>query len=118
MGRWLRFFVIVSIGAAAAMYYGWRINPVKYTETTPETLRADYKTDYVLMVAEAYRVEGDLNLAARRLALIGNDSPTKIVADAILEAVKIQYPPGDLAMMQNLADALKTWNPLSEGPAP
>lgn len=118
MGRWIRFFIAMTIGAVAAMYYGWKINPVRYTETTPETLRIDYKTDYVLMVAEAYHTEGDPDLAARRLALISTDKPVKMVTLAIQEAKKIPYPPGDLALMQALEAAMKAWNPVPGKAAP
>ena len=113
MGRWIRFFIAVAIGAAAGMYYGWKLNPVRYTETTPETLRVDYKTDYVLMVAEAYRAEGDIDLAARRLALISTDTPSKAVAAAIQEAKIIRdFPSSDLEMMQALGDAFEDWSPV------
>ena len=112
MGRWIRFFIAMAIGAAAAMYYGWILNPVRYAETTPETLRVDYKTDYVLMVAEAYRAEGDIDLVARRLALISTDKPSKAVAAAIQEAKGIPYPSSDLVVMQALGDAIKDWTPV------
>lgn len=112
MGRWIRFFIAVAIGAAAAMYYGWKINPVRYPETTPETLRVDYKTDYVLMVAEAFRAEGDTDLAARRLVLISNDEPLKAINSAIQKAKSIPYPETDLVVMQALAEAFKSWSPV------
>jgi hypothetical protein len=38
---------------ARGLLYGWMVNPVRYVNTTPDTLRADYQLDYVLMVAEA-----------------------------------------------------------------
>jgi hypothetical protein len=112
MGRWIRFLIAMAIGAAAAMYYGWKLNPVQYTESTPETLRVDYKTDYVLMVAEAYRAEGDIDLAARRLALISTDKPLKAVTVAIQEAKSIPLPSADLVVMQALGEAFKDWSPV------
>jgi hypothetical protein len=112
MGRWIRFFIAMLIGAVAAMYYGWKLNPVRYTVTTPETLRIDYKTDYVLMVAEAYHAEGDMNLAARRLALVSTDAPSKMVTKAIQEAEKIPLPPDDIKAMQALETDLEGWTPI------
>ena len=38
------------------MFYGWVVNPVEYIDIAPESPRVDYKTDYVLMTAEAYNV--------------------------------------------------------------
>ena len=118
MGRWIRFFIAMAIGATAAMYYGWKINPVRYDVTTPETLRIDYKTDYVLMVAEAYQAEGDKDLAARRLALISSDETLASVTNAIKDAEKIPLPPADLALMRELEKALKDWSPMPVKAAP
>lgn len=94
------------------MYYGWKLNPVQYDVTTPETLRIDFITDYVLMVAEAYHAEGDKDLAARRLALISTDEPLAEVTKVIKEAEQSRYPSGDLVLMRELETALKDWNPL------
>lgn len=112
------FLIVLAIGAAVGMYYGWVINPVKYVDTAPDSLRMDYKTDFVLMVAEAYRVENNLNLAARRLALLGTDTPDLTVSKAIDFARQIGYNNRDIELMQNLAEGLDTWNPSLEAPAP
>ena len=100
------------------MLYGWVINPVKYVDTAPDSLRMDYKTDYVLMVSEAYRLENNLNLAARRLALLGTDTPEETVLKALEFASQIGYNESDIALIQSLADGLKTWNPSLEAPPP
>jgi hypothetical protein len=49
------FLVAIIVGLIGGMYYGWIVNPVKYVNTTPDTLRYDYKADYALMVAEVYQ---------------------------------------------------------------
>jgi hypothetical protein len=118
MRRWFLFFTIIAVGAAVGMLYGWVINPVKYVDTAPDSLRMDYKTDYVLMVAEAYRLENNLNLAARRLALLGTDTPEETVSKALEFANQIGYTEADIALIQGLADGLKTWNPSLEAPPP
>lgn len=118
MGRWIGFLIVIVIGAAAGMLYGWVINPVEYVNTAPDSLRIDYKTDYVLMVAEAYRVENSIQLAARRLALLGSDPPVEIVQEAILFATQIGYAPNDLDLMNGLEEALQNWNPSLEVPVP
>ncbi len=63
----------------SGLLYGWVIDPVDFVDLTPDTLRADYRADYILMVAEAYQSENDLDLAARRLAIFGSDPPAEIV---------------------------------------
>lgn len=100
------------------MYYGWVLNPVDYVDTAPDSLRYDYKTDYVLMVAEAYQVENSLGLAVRRLALLGADSPQEIVNQALSIAKGIEYSLADQALMEKLYQDLLTWNPSQEIPVP
>jgi len=118
MKRWLFFFAMIALGAAGGLYYGWVINPVRYVDTTPDTLREDYKTDYVLMVAEAYHADHDLGLAVRRLALLGDIRPADRLAQATLFAVENGYSQADLALMQQLADDLQAWNPALGAPNP
>ncbi len=118
VGRWVRFFLAILVGTAVGLFYGWVINPVRYVDTTPDTLRIDYKSDYVLMVAEAYSAEGDLALAARRLALLGATHPAEITRQALLFAESQGYTDADVALMRNLYQALQAWNPPPETRTP
>src|SRR4030042_6712594 len=111
MSRWTKFLIAVIVGAAAGLFYGWVVNPVEYVDIAPESLRVDYKTDYVLMVAEAYQVQHDLGLAVRRLALLGSSAPTDIVAQALNYALQHEYGSQDLSLLQTLGEALLVWNP-------
>lgn len=113
MARWIRFILAIVVGIAGGLLYGWWLNPVEYVDTTPDTLRVDYRSDYVLMVAEVYSVEGDLAQAARRLGLLGNAPPTEIVREAVLFAESQGYADADVALMQALEAALQTWIPAS-----
>jgi hypothetical protein len=114
MSRWTKFLLAVLLGAAAGLFYGWVVNPVEYVDIAPESLRVDYKTDYVLMVAEAYQVDHDLELAVRRLALLGSSTPSNIVANALSYALQHEY----LSLLQSLGEAILTWNPNLEIPTP
>jgi len=110
--RLLGFLVAIIIGLVVGLLYGWVINPVKYVDTTPDTLRADYKTDYVLMVAEAYRSEPDLEQAAHRLALLGAQQPADLARQALQAARKGGYSPADLDALDALSRAFQTWTPV------
>jgi hypothetical protein len=118
MARWVRFLIAIIVGAGLGLVYGWLVNPVEYIETTPDTLRVDYRTDYVLMVAEAYQGEQDLDLAVRRIAILGDAPPAEIVYQAILFAQKAGYSDVDLERMQALLSALQALNPLQGTPPP
>jgi hypothetical protein len=116
MKRWLGFFLALLVGAAIGLAYGWVINPVRFTDTEPQSLRSDYKTDLILMVAEAYQGDKDPALAAHRLTSLGlafpqGVTPLKLVQQTILSAQKDGYPRSDLANLASLANALQSAAP-------
>lgn len=118
MSRWLAFLLAVVIGLAAGLVYGWVVNPARYVDTSPASLRADYRADYVLMVAEAYQAEADLEAAARRLAVLGDALPLEFVQQAMIYGAQSQYPEADLDLMAQLAADLQSWNPAPGGQLP
>ena len=109
MPRWISILIAALLGISLGLVYGWYIDPVQYTDITPDVLRIDYRTDYVLMVAEAYQAEQDPALAARRLAVLGSDPPALIAGDAYKFAQQSAYPSDDLTLIQELTIALETW---------
>lgn len=81
---------------------------MEYVDTSPDTLSIDYKTDYVLMAAEAYQVEQYPEIAVQRLAVLGGD-PIEMVVQAILSAERNGYIDSDLALMREFSEALQAW---------
>jgi hypothetical protein len=117
MSRWTKFLLAIALGIAGGMLYGWYINPVEYVDIAFEALRQDYKTDYVLMTAEAYQADHDLSAAVRRLALLGDTPPQELVAMAIAYGTHPDHPyllAEDLALMEQLKEAVLEWNPAME----
>jgi hypothetical protein len=106
MSRWVRFLVVLFIGFGIGLLYGWYVDPVDYVDTFPDTLREDYKADYVLMVAETYQVEQDIDLAIERLAYLSPTPPISLVDNAMFFAVQSGYTSADLGLLRNLSDAL------------
>jgi len=97
-------------GIGLGLAYGWIVEPVEFYDRTRDTLRADYKADYVLMVAEAYHTEQDPGLAARRLAIFGAQSPSSIADDGLTYARKNGFADSDLVLMQDLVTAMQAWS--------
>jgi len=108
--RWLFILIALVTGIGIGLGYGWVINPVDFFDLTPDTLRADYKTDYVLMVAETYHVEQDPGLAARRLAIFGSQSPFAIASQGLDYAHANGFAESDIALIQDLVTALQAWS--------
>ena len=114
MSRWTKFLLVIVLGAAGGMLYGYYVSPVEYVDIAFDSLRQDYQTDYVLMTAEAYQVNNDLGAAVRRLAQLGDLPPVEIVQKAIAYGTHPNHPyllAEDLALMQQLKEAVLEWNP-------
>lgn len=109
--RWIPITVTAILGIALGLAYGWLVSPVEYTNVTPELLRSDFRTDYVLMVAEAYQVEQDPELASLKLAKLGPEEPFILTDQAYEYARQYAYAAEDLALIQELTLALQTWQP-------
>ena len=118
MVRYAYFVIAIIVGLGLGLFYGWVISPVELVETSPSSLRADYRTDYVLMVAEAYSVDANLSLAVRRLGLLGDESPVESVEQATVFAVEYGYAPADLVLIQDLGNVMRTWSPALEPSEP
>lgn len=118
MSRWIGFLIAIVAGIGLGLIYGWVVNPIEYVDTSPGTLKFDYKTDYFLMVAETFHVEGDLPAAARRLALLQEMPLSDLAFRALLFAQRVGYSDGDLAQLEELHRALLTYDFSSETSAP
>lgn len=108
--RWVFIVLALLIGIGAGLAYGWFIDPVDFFNLTPDTLRADYKSDYVLMVAEAYQAERDPGLAARRLGIFGTQSPSTIASRGLAYARANGFSDSDITLIQELVTALQAWS--------
>jgi hypothetical protein len=108
--RWLFILIALIAGIGIGLTYGWVINPVDFYDLTPDTLRADYKADYVLMVAETYHADQDPGLAARRLAIFGSQSPSAIASQGLQYAHSNGFADSDIALIQELVTAMQAWS--------
>ena len=117
MVRWFRFLLVILIGIGLGLIYGWLVNPVEYVDTSPNTLRIDYKSDYVLMVAESYQLDQDSSLVLRRLASLGSDPAADIIRQALIFAEKQGYTDADIALMRILLLDIENQTPLVETPS-
>ncbi len=109
--NWIKIFVTALIGIALGLVYGWVIAPVEYIDVTPNILREDYRADYVLMVAEAHQNEQDPETAARRLAILGSESPALIAASTLAYATNNGFTQNEILLLQGLLTAMQTYQP-------
>jgi len=104
----VRVLIALALGLAIGLIYGWLVQPVTYVETTPDSLRADYRTDYVLMVAEAYNGPQSLDTVQRRLASLGPQPAVEIVQQAQNYARTNHFSQVDLRRLSTLAKAVES----------
>ncbi|HUS83786.1 MAG TPA: hypothetical protein VMX56_01470 [Anaerolineales bacterium] len=114
MGTASRLLIGIFIGLLLGLLFGWVIRPVEYVDTSPEALREDFRSDYVLMVAEAYLVDRDLELARYRLASLGSRPSLNYVIDAIDFGVENGFNQIDLQTLNQLAVDIRSIPPAPE----
>ena len=98
----------IGVGIGLAVGWNWPISPPK---TTPAALSTDWQADWVLMTAQAYSLDGDLELARQRLAMLGEGDPGVRVADRGDLAIAEELPPSYIGALARLAAALGARTP-------
>lgn len=103
---WLTFILGVVVGLLAGVFYAWRINPVSYTQTDPTSLRADFRMDYLALVASAYAATGNLERAQGRLAILSMDGIAETLGALAQQRLAAGYPETEARALAGLAGAL------------
>ncbi len=109
--NWIKIIIAAVLGIALGVVYGWGIDPIEYTDVTPSILRADYRADYVLMVAEAHQNQQDSQTSARRLAMLGSESPAQIVTSTLEYTTNKGFSQDEIILLQGLLTAMQTYQP-------
>jgi hypothetical protein len=110
MKRFLLLLAGTVAGVLLGAWYGWSVSPVTYTETSPDQLRPEFRADYVLMVAETYSAEHDLDQAAVRLSRMGQADLAGLVRQVAGAYQEAGYPEQDIALLNNLARDLEGYS--------
>ena len=67
----------LTVGFALGLLYAWVISPTQFVDTTPRTLRADFKDQFRTAIAAAYSATHNLDRARARLVLLGDTDPVQ-----------------------------------------
>lgn len=102
------FFVLaILLGVGVGLAFGWLFMPAAAPKNASlEQLRADYKTDLTLMVAESYAQNQDLPAALDSLAHIQPDDPYSLLVNTVNYAQGVGYQESDLKLIQALIEAI------------
>ncbi len=109
MKKWLRLDLLAGFlaGLALGLIYAWLLAPVQYTDTTPDTLRSDYKDQYRFLAASAYAATGNLERARSRLSLLGDPDPVQVLTAQAQRILAEGQPMAAVQMLAALASALQ-----------
>ncbi|MFQ5944090.1 MAG: hypothetical protein ACE5JF_11105 [Anaerolineales bacterium] len=121
MIRWLFLILGFGIGLAGGLYYAWQVSPVEYVETAPDSLRADFRADYLGLIASAYASGGDLVRARTRLALFPDLDPATELAALAQQRLAAGLVDTEANALSQLASALSlgpTRTPSPSGRSP
>ena len=101
----------VVVGVALGFGIGWGFWPNEPADAPPDALRWDYQENYVIMVATAYEVEGNLTSAYQRLALIDSENPSAPVVQLGERLVAAGASTEDITRLARLAWAMDAITP-------
>jgi len=107
----LALLVAVALGLAAGLGYAWGVNPVSYTDTSPASLRDDFRADYLTLVASAYDATGDLPRARARLALFAYADPSPLLAALAQQRLGQGWPEAEARALARLSADLQAQAP-------
>jgi hypothetical protein len=107
VSRFFWFLLSILLGAAAGLGVGWYLRPAQVGESALAEMRADYRCDYVLMVAEVFDTEKDVALAIGRLKQLSDEQPARLVQVAVVQAGELGYDRRDLELLAKLAQAVQ-----------
>lgn len=111
--RRLFFFLLsIVVGVGLGLVVAWGARPAPLGETTLPALRSDFRTDYILMTAEAYAQDGDLIAAVARISALGESQPARAVQLSILAARDLGYSSRDVELLAKLSQALQKYTPM------
>jgi hypothetical protein len=78
-GPWY-LFTGLALGLAIGLAYAWNFQPVRYIDTAPVFLRANFKDEYRALVSVAFMASGNIVRAEERLSLLQDPDPISILA--------------------------------------
>lgn len=109
------------IGLVLGILFAWLVAPLEYVDTTPASLRADFKDEYRYLIAASYRTSANLERARARLALLGDPDPAAALGEQAQRLLSGDAPISVVRVVADLAEVLQNpaaTSPQAPGPDP
>jgi hypothetical protein len=111
MKKWRTLLFILTgfaLGLGIGVLIAWGVMPAQFVESTPASLRLDFKDEYRYMIASAYQSNGDLLRAQARLTTIGDMNPPVALGEQAQRMLADNTPLQMVQVLANLSEALQT----------
>jgi hypothetical protein len=106
-GGYLFLVTGLVLGMGIGLLVAWGLSPVQYVDTTPASLRTDFKDDYRYMIASAYTASGDLSRAQARLATLGDGDSAKTLGAQAQRMLAENISMDRIRVLANLSEAIQ-----------
>ncbi len=103
----------VLVGLAVGVWIGWQQYPVEYTNSSLDALAPRFREEYVVMVAEGYQHDGDINGALQRLQAL-NEPDIFSYVQTLTERMIAQSNVPAIVPMVALSEGLGRLTPVME----
>ena len=107
----------VLIGLVIGLFFAYFIVPVRYVDTTPQTMGETSRTLYRSMVALAYQFNGDMGRASARLALLQDANLFQSLTDQAKQVLANDGPPNEAKSLAKLAADLQSYQATGKLPS-
>ena len=104
-GNWYLLTGLI-LGLAAGLALSLYFFPVRYANSEPSSLRADYRAEYRRLIAAAYQVDGNLPRAQARLGLLRDGDPIQALQAQAQRVLADGGGPDDARPLAELAAVL------------
>jgi hypothetical protein len=103
----LQIFGGLAIGLALGLLIAWVLAPVQYTDTSPISLRPEFKDQYRIAIASAFSADNNIERARARLALLGENDAGQMLVN---QAQKIMATGGSMESAYEIASLVNALN--------
>jgi hypothetical protein len=69
--KWVMATLALILGLVIGLVYAWGLNPVEWTDATPDRLREDLRVEYLRMAIDSYSINRDVDAAIDRYEQLG-----------------------------------------------
>jgi hypothetical protein len=97
----------LAIGLALGLLIAWVIAPVQYNDTSPASLRAEFKDQYRAAIASAFNATRNLERARARLTLLGDPNAEQALISQAERMIAEGNSPDSAFEIAVLVNALK-----------